>query len=225
MGKIVIPASSPNQWQSLLAEPEKHWKKGYSARALAYCWQDADGFPKEVKSVFEKAALFSDIEMLFAIPEHQVALPGGPRPSQNDLWVLARTADGLLSIAVEGKVSESFGPTIEQWDYTSSSGRQERLTFLCSLLGFEFPPPGNMRYQLFHRTASAILEAKRFHAKYAMMLVHSFSQTDAWFEDYRHFLSYFGASNAQNEIAVGGLRDGIQLFFAWVRGEEVYLTK
>ena len=58
---------------------------------------------------------FADVEMLIGLPEHKVALPGGARASQTDLWVLARTNDDLISIAVEGKVRESFGPTLAEW--------------------------------------------------------------------------------------------------------------
>ena len=100
MGIVLIPASDAEQWRSLLAEPEKHWKRGHSARALAYCWQEANGFPEDVKTVLKEAPQFSDIEMLLAIPEHQVSLPGGSRASQNDLWVIARCQKGLVSIAV-----------------------------------------------------------------------------------------------------------------------------
>jgi hypothetical protein len=34
MAKILIPASSPEDWKKFLAEPEKQWKSGYSARSL-----------------------------------------------------------------------------------------------------------------------------------------------------------------------------------------------
>jgi len=223
MGKILVPTNSPDQWQSLLAEPEKHWKRGYSARALAYCWQEADGFPESVRTVLAASPQFSDIEMLLAIPEHQVSLPGGSRPSQNDLWILARCNDGLISIAVEGKVNESFGPTIKEWDYHSSPGRTKRLEFICFLLDIDFPPAVDIRYQLFHRTASSILEAKRFQAKYAVMLVHSFSLTDQWFEDYARFLSFLGTQGAVNSLSIGGIRSQVDLSFAWVQGEERYL--
>ena len=40
MAKILIPASSPEDWKQFLTEPEKHWKSGYSARSLAYCWHE-----------------------------------------------------------------------------------------------------------------------------------------------------------------------------------------
>jgi hypothetical protein len=35
MSKIFIPANKPEDWKSLLAEPDKHWKTGYSAKTLA----------------------------------------------------------------------------------------------------------------------------------------------------------------------------------------------
>ena len=89
MSGIYIPAMKPEDWSRFLAEP-KHWKKGYSAMSLAMCWQEADGFPDSVTTVFKQSAhtLFHDIEMLLAIPEHQVPLPGGPASSQNDIFVL-----------------------------------------------------------------------------------------------------------------------------------------
>jgi len=54
MNKIYIPSDSPDRWKDLLAEPEKQWKVGYSARALAYCWQEADGFPKSIVTTFQQ---------------------------------------------------------------------------------------------------------------------------------------------------------------------------
>lgn len=223
MRKILIPATSAEDWKQFLAEPEKQWKSGYSARSLAHCWQDANGLPDQVSRVLEKEAAFSGLETLLAIPEHQVPLPGGSRPSQNDVWVLARTAADLVSIAVEGKVAEPFGPTIGEWGPNSSNGKRVRFDFLCSTLGLASKPPEDIRYQLLHRTASAIIEAKRFHARHAVMLVHSFSQSEEWFVDYERFLSLYGAAAMLNEVVSAGEVNGIGLHFAWVRGESRYL--
>ncbi len=52
------------------------------------------------------------LKTIFAIPEHQVPLPGAKTKSQNDVWVLGETNGGLVSIAVEGKVSETFEWTV-----------------------------------------------------------------------------------------------------------------
>jgi hypothetical protein len=72
----------------------------------------------------------------------------------------------------------------------------------------------DVRYQLLHRTVSAILEAKRFHAKYAVMLVHSFSDSDQWLPDYERFVSLLGTSGAPNQLVNVDNRHGIPLFLA-----------
>jgi hypothetical protein len=225
MGNILIPAASAEEWKRFLADPGKQWKPGYSARTLAYCWQEADGFPKSIKKVFNKSKVdaFRELEVPLAIAEHQVPLPGGAQPSQNDIWVLAKCSSGLVSIAVEGKVSEPFGPTVDEWIKNRSAGKKRRLEFLCNLLGLAMPIPNEVRYQLIHRAGSAIIEAKRFNASYAMMLVHSFSKNDKWFDDYSRFLSIMGASANPNEVVFAKDCGGIAFYCAWVRGEERYL--
>ena len=224
MSKIYIPAVNAEQWAQFLADPVKHWRQGYSARTLAYSWQEANGFPVEVEKVL--IAQFPDIELLLALPEHQVPLPGGQRPSQNDIWVLARSAGNLISIAVEGKVSEPFGPTVQEWRAESSPGKSERLTFLCGQLGIQSAVPDSLRYQLLHRAASAVIEATRFGAVHAVMLVHSFSQSSEWFQDYAAFVSLLGGSAAsENTLVSVGVRSGIHLHLAWVCGDAQYLSK
>lgn len=49
MNTVYVPSKGPQDWQSLLAEPEKHWRRGYSAMELAERWEAADGFPTELK--------------------------------------------------------------------------------------------------------------------------------------------------------------------------------
>ena len=199
--RVLVPAESAEDWRRLLAEPDKHWRRGYSAHAIAHCWQDADGFPEEIAAVLSRCPRFEDLELLIAIPEHQVPLPGGQRPSQNDVWALARGPHGLVSIAVEGKVSEPFGEPVGKWRENASEGKNVRLRFLCDELGLSYPPPDAIAYQLLHRTVSAIIEARRFLARDAIMLVHSFSASDAWFEDYERFLSLFGLTARIGEVA------------------------
>lgn len=224
MSRVYIPAVNAEQWAQLLADPVKHWRQGFSARTLAYSWQEANGFPKEVQAVL--ASQFPDLELLLALPEHQVPLPGGSRPSQNDIWVLARSAGKLVSIAVEGKVSEPFGPTVQEWRTEASSGKSERLNFLCGKLGIEATVPDSTRYQLLHRAASAVIEANRFSAAHAVMLVHSFSQASEWFQDYAAFVALLGGSAvSENTLVSVGVRSGISLHLVWVRGDAQYLSR
>lgn len=116
MNKIFIPANKPEDWIPLLAKRERDWKTGHSAKALAYCWDEANDFPDEVKGAFENSniPLFKNAKLLMAFPEYKVPLPGGKAASQNDIFILARGNDQLISITVEGKVSEPFDQTITE---------------------------------------------------------------------------------------------------------------
>ncbi len=112
MKRIYTPTRGADDWQRFLADPEKQWKTGFSARSLAYAWEEADGFPATVQTVLRQS--FPAIEPLIILPEHRVALPGRGGASQNDVWVLGRSDGELVSIAIEGKVAEPFGLTVGQ---------------------------------------------------------------------------------------------------------------
>ena len=219
--------SSPEDWKSKLADPNKHWKFGYSARTLAYSWMEAQGFPISVRDVFQKSdyPLFRNIEFLLGIIEHEVPLPGGRHPSQNDIFVLAKSQKNLVSIAVEGKVSESFGKNIAEWFKNESAGKAVRIKFLCETLGLNKDSIQGIRYQLLHRTTSALLEARRFNASTALMLVHSFSQKNDGFHDYSRFAKHLGVMTPQlNTLHFAKRIDNIDLYLAWVTGKKKYLS-
>jgi len=223
-----VPTTGPEDWQKHLALPEKQWRKGYSARTLAYCWESAQDFPPEVKKVFAESnnPTLHDLTLLLAIPEHKVILPPrGGHPSQNDLFVLAKAGDGNnVSITVEGKVSESFGERLDRWNKEESKGKIKRLNFIMDQLGLKDGIPPHVRYQLLHRTVSAVLEANRFNALYAVMLIHSFSQEDRGFDDYKAFLELFGVLSASKGFLYHLTEtQGIQLFSGWVKGNDKYL--
>ena len=231
MSKIYIPADSPDDWQRLLADPEKHWKSGYSAKALAHCWQATADFPDSVRAVFENSAfdVFHGLTMLLGIVEHKVPLPGGRRRSQTDLFVLAKATNGdLVSITVEGKVAEAFGPLVSEWLVADadgpSPGKLERLAFLCDRLGLFDDDCNSVRYQLLHRTASALIEAERFNADHALMLVHSFSSEHVWFDDYAHFARVLGADAELDTLTRIGKRHAVDLYLGWVTGEAEFLA-
>jgi len=84
MSKILIPSPGPDAWQKFLAEPDKQWRSGYSAKTLACCWEDCNGLPQEIGELFSSEFEHELPELLLAIPEHKVPLPGGDRASQID---------------------------------------------------------------------------------------------------------------------------------------------
>lgn len=181
--------------------------------AAALSWEAANGeLPEEVGRVLGDAS-----ELLFAIPEHKVALPGGRRESQCDVFALVRRDEQIISVSVEAKVNETFGPTVGEWMASASDGKKKRLAFLCETLGISSPPP-ELRYQLLHRTVAAIVEARRFRTDRAAMVVQSFSQEHRWFDDFAFFMSLVGL-----EATVGEGRDctlpcGLPLTLGWATG-------
>ena len=222
------PTNGPDGWRALLADPEKHWRTGYSAKSLAYCWEEAKGFPSSVRKALDDSpyTAFHDLKLAAGFPEHKVPFPPmDARPSQNDLFVLGKGTEGLVSIAVEGKVSESFDKLVAEWKVPMSPGKNERLGYLCDLLQLERGALDAVRYQLLHRTASALIEADRFCAGHALMLVHSFSQTHQWFDDYVTFARLVGVEAQVGKIHHIGRRGGVELYLGWVTGEAEYLTR
>jgi Domain of unknown function (DUF6946) len=224
MTRIYLPVRQPEEWRRLLTDPEKQWKKGFSAWELAHAWQDAADFPDSVEKVLNNAPdeRLHSMELLIGLPEHEVPLPPRGHASQTDLFVLARDQrGGLATIAVEGKAKESFGPRVAEWTERPPSGKQERLAFLCDLLGLKGPDRvGPIRYQLLHRTGSALLGAQRFNAGTALMLVHSFAASQESLDDYVEFASLLGARADANEIVPVRAANGIDLFLGWVANED-----
>ena len=217
---ILVPATSTKDWQMLLRDPVKQWRHGYSAKSLADHWQGEHGFPADVKRMFETASVpgITDAEMLLGIPEAGTKLPGGGYDSQTDLFVLAKCRDGLITITVEGKVSESFDQIVERWLHKDqrAANRQERLDGLCKILGIGVGDAMGLRYQLLHRTASALIEAERYSATTAVMLVHSFSSERKWFEDFVAFGATMGVSVEAGRLVDVGMRLNRRLLLGWL---------
>jgi hypothetical protein len=81
---------------------------------------------------------------------------------------------------------------------------------------------------LFYRTVSSILTAEQFTEKKAIMIVHSFSESDEWYNDYLDFVKLINPNlNPRiNEIYnCKILSPGIELYIGWIKVEEKYLEK
>lgn len=225
MTKIYKPTRGADDWRDFLADPILHWKTGYSAKSMAYAWEENAGMPPRIKAALN-TAFEGDIEPLIVIPEYKVPLPGGRTQSQNDAFVFARIGEKTAVIMIEGKVEEPFGDPISTWFDPSSKGKVERLKYLTDTLGLVDSPPVHLRYQLFHRTASAVIEANRFKADMAIMLVHSFSQTHKWFGDYAAFADLMRCDGAHlGNVVKSDLEIERPLYLGWVTGDPVYLTR
>ncbi len=163
-------------------------------------------------------------KLLLAVPEYKVPIPGGTRDSQNDLFALVTCAGQTVSMTVEGKVDERFGPTVAKWLTNPTKGKSVRLAFLQKLLGLPENLPGDVYYQLLHRTASAVIEAGRFKTDAAAMIVHSFSPERMWFDAYAHFLELLGIPETSGEMASIRLPNGLPLYLGWACGDKKFLS-
>jgi hypothetical protein len=187
----------------------------------AQTWENASGLPPEITSVFSASGddHYKDLELALAIPEYKVILKGGTRPSQNDVFALLTSVKGLTALTVEGKAREDFGPTVAQWrSEVSEKGYQTRLRHIMENIGLKDAIPGHIRYQLLHRTASSVLEAKRFHCTAGVMIVQSFVESDLenHFVDYMQFIQLYGKTPVKDNLIFLANIDGIMLYSAWV---------
>lgn len=217
---IYVPTSGPSDWQRLLADPVLHWREGYSAKCLADRWESSSGIPAEVRALLE--GIVPDPRLLFAFPEHKVPLPGSSRgESQNDVFALVRGGTTNVAVMVEGKVDEPFDRKLSDWLKNASPGKLGRLDFLAGSLGLRASEiPETVHYQLIHRTVSALVEAERYKADAAAMIVHSFSPTTKWFEQFSAFCRLLGVDPEPGKIYRANTSTRVPLHVGWARGAQ-----
>lgn len=190
---------------------------------MALAWESAgDRLPAEIQRAMDSCPdpILRGIRLLFALPEYQVPLPGGATASQTDVLAVGTTGRGAVVLAVEGKVDEEFGPTLGEKRVEASDGVTTRLKVIHELLGLDVSAPDGMRYQLFHRTASALLVATELGAQAAVMVVHSFSPTDQWFDDFATFARLLGVESRIGGIGRVTTATSVPLFLGWCKGED-----
>jgi hypothetical protein len=159
------------------------------------------------------------VSLLIAIPEHQVPLNGRGRPSQCDLWALLRAGKRHLSLAVEAKTTEAFDKTVADWNRSQSEGKSRRPQFLRDQLKIGDVSVDEIRYQLLHRTVASLLEARRWGATAAIMMVQSFAELPSdpppgW-SDFQEFARLLGAPVKQGEVAPCTVKTDIPLLLGW----------
>ena len=225
MRRLFVPTMGPSDWRRLLADPIKQWRSEKSAYEAAVAWEAARksprGLPPDIASVLDSEEEFRGASLVIGIPEHQVDLEGGGHASQTDLWALLTAPIGMVSTAIEAKAGEAFDSTVETWLSTAKkgSGKPDRLKQLCSMWRVEQSAIEHCRYQLMHRPAAAVLEAKRFKASVALFLVHAFGDNSASFDDYSTWRRALGISTADHRLQYAGEYEGVRLWMAWVASE------
>lgn len=214
--RLHVPLTQPKDIIPHLAKQDAHWRSGYSAQELATTWAHAGtDFPERVRELLNTAPEYVGAQLVDGFFEREVDLGTPGRNSQTDLMVVAGIGRELAMIAIEGKAEESFAEIVSVWN--NSAGKQQRLEHLCNTLHIDPAQAGPLRYQLLHRTASALYEAQRYRSWHALMVVHSFSTTHRWFDDFAAFSRVLQMPLDQpNRCSIARKFAGISLRLAWV---------
>jgi len=123
-------------------------------------------------------------------------------------------------MTVEGKAKEDFDKTIINWKKSKSEkGIKDRLEFLLEKTGIKDKEIDSLRYQLFHRLASAIIMSEKYHAKNAIMIIQSFNDNNKenHFDDFAKFIELYGITNVEKSKLYKLTNiNGIEVFAGWV---------
>src|SRR5438874_7755922 len=83
-----IPVTEPELIIPYLAAQEYHWREGYSAYELSYCWVEAGSIPHSIRSVLDQSEFLNDAELVEGFFEYQVDLRTPGHASQIDLMAI-----------------------------------------------------------------------------------------------------------------------------------------
>lgn len=214
--RLAVPLLKPEDVIPHLGKPT-HWKQGRSAKAVADSWFGANDIPPAVRAVLDQSPELKGAELVDAWLERCTDL-GDARgsASQTDLLAVLGLGDELAVMGVEAKVTESFGPLVSDWLGEGGEGKEDRLQRLCDLLGFDRATVGDLRYQLFHRTAAAILEARRYRANKAVLMIHSFCENATGLPDFLAFFERMGVAGAgRDKLSEPAQVGGVTLWVGW----------
>lgn len=188
----------------------------------AVSWEVASnsksGLPEPIDKLFRDSN-YGEPVLVFAVAEHKVDLPGGNAPSQCDVWAVVKTSVGMLSLTVEAKAREAFGDEVlEKWLVAggtegSISNRKTRWDYVRSHLP-ESVSFLQVRYQMLHRCAASVIEARRLGFQHAAFVVQAFNTPAKSFQDYAVFCQALKIPAARGSMGTTSV-DGISLSVGW----------
>lgn len=163
------------------APPKKgdlHWKDGRSAKELARSWLKSQP-PHEVRSLLE-TTFGTGIVFKEAEPECIVQLDDFRGEQRNcDLVVVCESGSRRIVVSVEAKADEPFGDYVGHYydlKLNTRSNVPNRIRQLSMALFGREPdgPIRELRYQLLHSAAAALIAARERDGECAVFLVQEF---------------------------------------------------
>jgi hypothetical protein len=218
--RVYAPTAGLATWKNGLADPDTQWVRTKAAFETAVFWEcgamQPRGLHPHLIALLEQEQSLEGCELIASFPGHRVHLPDGIPASQTDVWAVVRTYVGLVSLAIEGRAGEGFAETVGEWRKDALAEKDTRMAFLCDQLGLTKPPTDEIRYQLLHRTVSALLEAERVDAAIAAMIIVSFTDDPRSKDDFGVFTSCLGGPVSPGQIRRMPSVQHRPLFLGWL---------
>ena len=165
-------------------------KMNEAALAVVDQWENAQGLPPEISEILGAGAKLGHAE-----PGLDVALGGGRKPSRCDVFAKVEIEKMYGGISVFA-TDKGFGKTVRKWQTRRVGKGQGRLNAVCRALEVQPQQTQKLRYKLLHRTAAIICELDRV-AKFAGLIVQSFSHEQKGLEDFKTFCMLLGAKDVE----------------------------
>ena len=227
MNRLCIETPGICNWRDRLAKPDTQWKRRFSAFETAVSWEKASfhpaGLPEPIAELF-RGSDFGEATVLLAIAEHKVPLIGGLADSQCDVWALLSTGCGGVSLSVEAKANEAFGQgnqSLKDWlaageSEKSRQNRRDRWKHIVDHLPSAASDAYSLvPYQLLHRCAAAVIEAKRFGVPNAVFVVQAFESPVESFEAFSRFCQAVNLNTERGQLQITSVGE-IRLGIGWV---------
>jgi hypothetical protein len=222
MNRLCIATRGIGSWRERLACPDRQWRRRFSAFETAVSCELASrgksGVPEPIASLFRQSQ-YGELLLMFAVAEHKVDLRGSGAASQSDLWAVVKTSSGMLSLTVEAKAKEPFGgDVLEQWliaGVSQESKRNRKIRW--DQVRAHLPKSDSflqVRYQMLHRCASSVIEAKRLGFQHAAFVVQAFETPEESFQDYVIFCQALKIPAKRGGMSTTS-SDGVSLSVGW----------
>jgi len=193
-GSDDVVVETLEQWRIHGLPPERvgHWKPGRSACELGTSWNRSGTVcvPQEIEAMLQSHAGTRGAIIHSGFIEHETVLPfSAVGPRCHDLFLLGNCSDkSPLVLSIEAKADESFDAAIEEKIVKLSGKKSNFPTRLEWLTYYLFDESAftdfeerilkqtyaRMPYQLFAAVGSLCLEANRYGAQRAVLIVHEF---------------------------------------------------
>jgi hypothetical protein len=170
------------------SRPKKtyQWRPGRSAMELGRCWL-REGFPAcppELRELLDSSPLTQGLELHNGKPEFVTKLPERGEGRNHDLWVRGSASGAPITLCIEAKTDESFGPIVGEYvrdakENNAGTGVPRRVAALLEVLNVRCanlvePPYCDLRYQLLAGVAGTCIQAIADRSEVGVFIVHEF---------------------------------------------------